>query len=478
VEFDIYVPVYPSWDMSLYELEFLISRPHTDRALKVVKCEGDLSFCPVREESSNPEFTCQNCQNLQLRNIDYLEKYSKYHTVEIVNTRVSDERTDPPQLIDESEIENFTYSTLVTFRKSEVVSSSDPLFQCIWETIINSINLADKLIEDDCIEVILFNGRMARYWPFKIIAKDRLKDTSITEAPLVGYNNMLITKNNYLHDQVSFSEELKDANSKLHNSSPLQLQLKRLANNWYEERIGTNYSSFSSAFNNSAFVTKDFTAPLHLPVREANVKLVSFFVSSPFDMANIKEKTDAFDGNQIDIIKAISEIEDIHLVVRIHPNMRNSDDNFYKSLQSQLSIPVTIIQPQHMVNSYELIKSSDIIISAGSTVNAEAAFLGKQSVLCGSAPYSRFGISLIVSDLDALTSNLTNFDHPYWSSTNPEVLKKRAIDYAVSLQALGHRSRRIFRVFDRSLLFLRARPVFSDFKIRLLMLVAKKWLSK
>lgn len=458
---DLYIPVYAGWDMSLYEIDFLISRDKSNRGLKMLFCDGALPFCPVREESLDPVTTCLNCQKTQKRNFNLIKEHSSYRYVRCIKYSIVDDLLDAKLSKKRTEIENFTKSTLVTFRKSEAIAKSDFLYSKIQKTIYDSFKIANLLIDKSCGDVILFNGRMARYWPFKETAKLLNKNVFITEAPLVGVKNMLITTKNYLHDQKEFSNELYLKSQEIYSDNVLRSKLSKLAEKWYEQRTSVSYSSFSGAFNNRPFITKYHIEPLDLSGKDPNSKLVSFFVSSPFDLANIDEKIGAFDGDQVDMIKALSEIDNIYLVVRLHPNMESSGQKFYNRLVDEINKPIQIIKPEQKVNSYELVNMSDVIVSAGSTINAEAAYLGKKSILCGSAPYLEFGISLVVNDPKALKSNFKNFNNRYWREATPEVLKSRAINYGIALQALGHRPKRIFRILNRNVLVIRGKLIFA-----------------
>jgi hypothetical protein len=77
--------------------------------------------------------------------------------------------------------------------------------------------------------------------------------------------------------------------------------------------------------------------------------------------------------------------------LRVHPNLA-SVDNQRKRQMLSLDFPnLTIIEPDAVIDTYELIRSSDTIVSFGSTVGSEAVFWGKPSVLLGPCFYQNLG---------------------------------------------------------------------------------------
>lgn len=450
--FDLYIPAYATWEISLYELDYLVTTKVNSNELKVIMCEGELPFCPVREESKNPLGTCLECKAIQKRNMKFLRTYSDYNLITSVKYEES-HKSEYLELFDKEDLENYTLSTLITFRKTTKVTKRDQLYKKIFYTLANSILMANKLINADCSRVILFNGRMARYYPFKVVAIQKNKKLEITETPLIGLKNMIITTHNYLHDQNSFSKELRLSSNKLSKNIKLKNKLRKYAINWYEQRINLSQTVHSSAFNNTAFVTKEYNKKIFIPELKPGVKIVTFFVSSPFDMANIKEKVSAFSGDQIDMIKALSANKSIFLIVRIHPNMIRNND-FEDKLMKKIDNSVKIILSNEKINSYDLIRLSDIVVSSGSTINAEAAYMGKKTVLCGSAPYMNFELSVMVKNIEELCKAISNLIETK-NKTDCFSIREKAIEYAMAMQMIGHRTVGIARIFNRTILIKR-----------------------
>lgn len=75
-----------------------------------------------------------------------------------------------------------------------------------------------------------------------------------------------------------------------------------------------------------------------------------------------------------------------HFYIRIHPNMKSQYSSQIEDLRTlaSLSLPnLTIIWPEEGVNSYELLKKCQKVVSFGSTMGVEATYWGKPSIVCG-----------------------------------------------------------------------------------------------
>jgi fructose-specific component phosphotransferase system IIB-like protein len=68
---------------------------------------------------------------------------------------------------------------------------------------------------------------------------------------------------------------------------------------------------------------------------------------------------------------------DAELVIRLHPSLQNkpeSDLRYWDPLDGR---NVVVVRPESEVDSYALAESADLVITYGSTMGVEAAFLGK-----------------------------------------------------------------------------------------------------
>ena len=90
--------------------------------------------------------------------------------------------------------------------------------------------------------------------------------------------------------------------------------------------------------------------------------------------------------DQLDGIRFIAEsFVDIEIWVRIHPRLINLDKNFVNTVIDICNSykNVKIITASADVDSYQLIKSSNMVVGFGSTTVIEAAYMKKTSINIG-----------------------------------------------------------------------------------------------
>jgi hypothetical protein len=101
-----------------------------------------------------------------------------------------------------------------------------------------------------------------------------------------------------------------------------------------------------------------------------------------------------------------------HLIIRLHPNMRNNKGPYMDVWKQQLSLPnpkVTFLEPDSDVSSYELLDLSDIVIVYNSTIGIEAVAAGKPVIQLGYSFYDEIGASLFrPSDIHELKSAVSS----------------------------------------------------------------------
>lgn len=77
------------------------------------------------------------------------------------------------------------------------------------------------------------------------------------------------------------------------------------------------------------------------------------------------------------------------IIVRWHPNLRRAGANEQKRMKDIIlkTSNVVHIKPEQTINSYDLVKMSDVVVSFGSTIGVESTVLGKPSILLGLSSY-------------------------------------------------------------------------------------------
>ena len=121
----------------------------------------------------------------------------------------------------------------------------------------------------------------------------------------------------------------------------------------------------------------------YLPKLPSNKRIVTFYSSRDYEKASIIDQ----EYNQmkafIKLKKIISEFEDIHLVVRVHPTLKNikSDDDIEWLMFKDKN--TTIIQSFEKIDTYSLMFKSDIVITYTSSIIVEASYFYKPTICLG-----------------------------------------------------------------------------------------------
>lgn len=92
------------------------------------------------------------------------------------------------------------------------------------------------------------------------------------------------------------------------------------------------------------------------------------------------------------IISDLEEDKEVHLYVRIHPNLEGVDNVQTRGLlELEDRTRVTVIPADSAVSSYALLHASDCVLTFGSTMGIEATYWRKPSVLAGTCFYRELG---------------------------------------------------------------------------------------
>jgi hypothetical protein len=195
------------------------------------------------------------------------------------------------------------------------------------------------------------------------------------------------------------------------------------ASNWFDNRI----SGLTQSFTRLQKQGLD---------RSRGKPFVVFFHSSEDELITtdlISETWGKQNNALFRLVENLVCIENLELVIRTHPNLS------YKSVEerkvwAKIGVDllakydwISFLRPNSEVNSYELIMQSEGVITVGSTIGVEAAFLGKKSILMGRAFHENMGITFNPINDQELTDLLNG-------KPNTEMLlekKINAMKYAI-----------------------------------------------
>ena len=219
-------------------------------------------------------------------------------------------------------------------------------------------------------KIFTFNNRFATSYPI-ICAAEKFNVDIIRHERGSTIKKFELYKNNvhdldYIKKQISYYWKINKSKSR-------ERKAKKYFINKFNKKIIKNdqYIVFS----------KD-QIKNYLPDLPKDKRIVSFFTSRDYEKASIINMN--FD--QIKVFKefksVIYKINDVHLVVRVHPDPTNKtkDDEEWLKYSDKNT---TIIKSNQKFDSYALINKSDIVTSYTSSIIVESAFIGKPSISLG-----------------------------------------------------------------------------------------------
>ena len=178
-----------------------------------------------------------------------------------------------------------------------------------------------------------------------------------------------------------------------------------LGSSWFEERIA------HSDPDNALYVeSQRIGARLDPPA--GTTCLVVYFSSSGDEIVELDLDWDAYFGGQERALQLVAEEcrkrPGYSLVVRSHPHKRmkpKEDVAEWHAAVAQAD-PAIHLDEFSDIDSYELMRQADIVVTYGSTTGVEAAFAGKPVIVMGPCAYDKLGCAIGVADQAELSAAL------------------------------------------------------------------------
>ncbi len=413
-----------------FELDLIQQKLQEGHIVKILHCDGSPSFCSANNSkiiSNNKiKLVCNYCKskfynglnwldnkkNLIVDNFDLLNASQKKIVLEFNELLKNKDHLDEEILNFLNNIyyqlENICRTTLMTetrnaiinYEKKETYNFFKIIAKSSIEAYYSSLNHLKKFDPD---EIYIFNGRMYRYQPLLRLAQSRMNSEHIKvyEFPPHEYENMYVTKKNYPHDLKNLSDELFEFDQ---INSVNFLEKEKIAKKWIEERI--NKINYKKAFY--GWKNKQITGKLPKNFNKLNLN-ITYFLTSEFEFLGIPENEFnlEFKNNFDNIVKLLNFLtfkSNIFLNIKMHPYKGNDTKILTEKLSClKKSHPnIRLILPDSTVDSFELIKNSDLIIVMSSTTGIEASYFKKNVISLTNSPYINFKATKKVKNFDEL----------------------------------------------------------------------------
>ena len=446
------------WPMLGYELDLIQQKLDEGHKVKVLYCNGSSDFCIANnlKSLSNKKIglVCNYCKSRFNKGIEWL-KYSNNLTIEhfeLLNKQQIGKIIEYENLIKKKNrvddeilkflkdtnnyLEDIIKTTMITefnsvnfdYKHEKYFNFFKKISKQTIKSFYSSLNHIQKFNPD---ELYIFNGRLYRYQAMLRVAQSILKDENINiyEFPLFGFQNMMIVKKNYFADFKNLSKELL----KFQKSINVKFSKKEIiVKNWIQNReLGNNYK-----LDFYPWEKKQILKTLPKKFNQSNFN-ISYFMSTETEFLGIpeNEKDFAFKNNLnvIEVIlKKIKNKSNVFLTVKTHPLITNDtmiDLKRLIELKNKYS-NLLIEEPSSTIDSYWLIKNSNLIIVLGSTVGIEAAFYKKNVISISNSPFMSFGAVkriITANELNLLLEKCINNNFTDFPSNDDKY--KKAVDF-------------------------------------------------
>ncbi len=234
-----------------------------------------------------------------------------------------------------------------------------------------------------------------------------------------------------------------------HDWAHLQGRMLRMYDGWdpaERDAIGSSWfinRQIHADDNNKVFTGTQTRG--HVEGLPEDSHVVTFFSSSGDEIVELDLDWEEYLHSQeralAELAQACRHRPGTELVVRTHPHMRLKPPRDLQEWTAAVeqARPAVHFDPWSPVDSYALMRESDVVFTYGSTSGVEAAFIGKPVVVMGPSAYDLLGCARRITSADEIAACL---DEP--PTTHPE----KAIPYGLMMQRRGFNYARLRRTDD------------------------------
>lgn len=413
-----------------FEMELELAQQHLDAGDQVeyFSCTGQLANCDFN--NTKDQQRCTECLLRREMGLGLLSAHLKNNAFVQLNAaeqalRFEFENVDQliAYRIDEFDIGYAALSSLVSVVRDPEPNLTEhgPLLKRFLESAWQTYRFTRRLLQSQQFDrVYTLNGRFAAMRAVLRACEAEGVDCFLHERGC-NKDHYELFENHLPHDITAINDTI----GRLWNDADPQTR-QSTGEAWFHDRVNRVETAWKS------FVTGQEQGMLPEGF-DRKKKNVAIFCSSDDEFVAIGDHwRNELYPNQVTAIAQIatSLLEtqpDIHLWVRVHPNLIRVENQRKRDMLG-LSFPnVTIIAPEDKVDTYALMNAADITASFGSSVGIEAVFWGRPSVLLGPCLYQHLEgpvrsmshhhtIELLASDLKPATKTGA-YQYGFWFQT-------------------------------------------------------------
>lgn len=284
-------------------------------------------------------------------------------------------------------------SSLVSIHQNENFKEKENIIKSALISSALVFERTKKLIEKVKPDLIItFNNRFALSLPILEVAK--------------AYNIKY-----YCHERGSTPNKYQIFKKSVHDVDERGDQIFQLwknTNSKLRNKLGKKYFNLpftKSKINfNLAGTRKNLSLNQNQSIElDENKKKIVFFCSSNYEFHAISSD---FNNNQLNkiwsnqikairsVIKVLKKISNYEFILRVHPSLTELQDEKDTWAKFKKNKKIKIIDAESKINSFDLLKKADIVISYGSSLAVHAVYHGKTSISLRKHDFSKSGLIL------------------------------------------------------------------------------------
>jgi len=246
----------------------------------------------------------------------------------------------------------------------------------------------------------IFNARTFSLRPAMRAAQKLAIPFRITEAGGVS-NRYIMCENNNPHNLAFLKQDILNT----WDNEPDLEKKEQIAHQWFNDRKSGKPQAWYSF---SDYQTRGRIVEGFDPLK----RNIAIFNSSDDELESVdSEWKNTFFANQEEALKKIltgNLDPNIHFYLRVHPNLRFMNNSQIQRISQLKSPHLTVISPHSVIDTYELVKQCEKVLTFGSTVGIESAYQNKPSIMLGRRHYEHLNSCYIPQSFAETVELLNN----------------------------------------------------------------------
>ena len=396
------------------DLEIIEQHLAAGDQVSAVVCDYDLESCDYNEQH-----LLQNCLKcIGRRQSGYRQLSPGLEEVRLADLLRSEDRSRIAQLDEElstvSELESLVLdnfdigyavlSSIITLRRDpdiDISAEALTIGRMARAAAFVYLGFLNLLRDQSPDRVYLFNGRMA---PMRAALRACEREGIPVYVAEVGCdeNHYSLTENAFPHNIECREKDIQQ----LWKDSPHTYEQRiKIASDWFEARA-------CPSVDKNRFIKNQQAGKLP-EGWDDSVHNVACFTSSSDEFAAIGKEwenplfEDQEQGLQWILEQTASRADDLHIYVRMHPNLKGVTNEETRQLRELSGPHFTIIPPESSISSYTLAQAADTVLTFGSSIGIESVYWGTASVLVGNCFYRNLQATYNPGTVDELPDLLS-----------------------------------------------------------------------